>query len=197
MRIPAHLDDKIHGTSWREIFSWDRVYESWGRLYGEDIHESHIDDLHDACAEGAVAVDRITLPAFPDAAIDLKQFSGNTQAHRNLCAIAATWLAALGDEWTSSPKKLQYPGGRSDVAVVDKTMFVECGYTQSKKVMAGLRGGVAVVVVPYPRGSSVQAFVFRLAGEMPPDRYEAEAIKAIHAVKWKPLDLDNPSGRKK
>lgn len=79
----------------------------------------------------------------------LEHFSGRTPGHQKLCAQVAAWLLATGREYSTVNSDLGYPGGISDVASADGTLFAECGYTNVGKILRGLHGGFEMVVASY------------------------------------------------
>lgn len=136
---------------------------------------SRVDSFRDFVAEirgGRVSREDVELPAFDFDAADaettalIRRFSGRSIEHKELCYVAALWLAESGH--TLGP--VGYAGaGRADVASADGSIVVECGYTQADKVAQGLDQGYCVVVVPYVEQTGTGTpcgFVFRKIATM-------------------------------
>lgn len=179
---PKHLEAKVCGISWETLFARSCPY-------GDDVFDSAIDELHRLQEQGIIAISSVNLLPTHDAPIDIKQFSGRSNRHRQLCASSAVWLRSIGKVWTTGSKELRYAGGRADVAASDGTIFVECGYTQSRKIMDGLRQRRTMVVVPYQE--NVTAYVFVPVGKIPKDLKEIDLQKKlIETMKKRHWSLD-------
>lgn len=112
----------------------------------------------------------------------LGHFSGRTPKHQKLCAQVAAWLLSTGREYSVVNKDLGYPGGISDVASADGTLFAECGHTNVGKILRGLHGGFDMMVVSY----SFEPVLFRRVSVMLFETYlkkqEYEAQKAVELL---------------
>jgi integrase len=136
-----------------EVFA----YGAWG---GE---ASSIDlgALQAKLDDGSVTMERITFATrrkYPAAM--LAKMPGSTEDHRVLCAEAADWITSKGWTWRVGAKNTRYAGGVADVADMGGRVFVECGYTQVSKILAGVDAGVGVMVVPYLRTNPTISFLF-------------------------------------
>jgi len=139
---------KTFSTSLAEIFSLNE-------FYGEN-NPKNLADLSDYIGEGLVTIRAVDIP---DVEFDLRhfsQFSGGG-AHQEYCARAAKWLESIGKTW--SARDLDYAGGVADVMATDRGIAVECGYTQSGKVIDALANGMQVLVFPY--ASDGVGFLFK------------------------------------
>lgn len=77
------------------------------------------------------------------------KFEQTSGGHMDLCAQAARWLEARGKEWSGTWRDLGYVGCVADVAAKDRSLFVECGYTQAGKILRALANKLTVLVIPY------------------------------------------------
>lgn len=140
----------------------EELYEifSFGDRYGECWH-LNITWLLAAIRAGMISMERAPLPPGHDRTDEERRrfssrFSGKTDAHRSLCADAASMFDARGIPW--SEHDLVYPGGRADVSAPDRKIAVECGYTQARKALDGCAHGWTVIVIPYGDPSTMYTF---------------------------------------
>lgn len=125
------------------------------------------------CETGTVALGVLRLPS--DCARG--RFQGKA-THQWLCARTATWFSRMGKRWRA---ETWYAGGRADVGAMDGSVFAECGYTRSEKILAGLDAGSQMLVVPY--GNDDEMFMFsRWCGELLYTRHVAKLLAACAAV---------------
>ena len=153
---------------------------AFGYKWGECNPEA-MARLQQALQEGAA---QVTVVALPTCAYDLdlwRQFSASA-GHRELCARAAAWLTAQGHTWTAYRRDLAYCGGCADVATTDQRIMVECGYTQTGKVLCALAQGRMVLVAPegataYLFTPSDQARLQEIA--VVPDKFSAKIASRL------------------
>lgn len=119
---------------------------SFGHEWGE-CNPAALARMQQALAEGAAQVAVVELPAVPYDPELWRRFSASA-GHRELCARAAAWLTAQGHTWCAERGALAYCGGWADVASSDGRIMVECGYTQSTKVLHALIDGRQVLIAP-------------------------------------------------
>lgn len=125
---------------------YSRVF-AYGHPFGEQTF-LHIAMLADDVANGVVGVQTIILPKNHLHKKTLNEFSGRTQAHKLLCGRAATWLLSQGYGWTQL--NTGYGAyGEADLRAKTLPLYVECGYTEARKVLLGLEQRCDVLVCPY------------------------------------------------
>lgn len=116
-----------------------------------------VERLAHALKSEHAAVTRVHMPRahpFPEASL-AALFSGRTDEHRRLCALAATWLASETGGWDPDGR---YPGwqARYDLKATNGSVYVECGDTEADKVLLVLdRSESRVLLVPYCGGGAV------------------------------------------
>jgi len=153
---------------------------SFGYEWGEGNPET-LARMQQALQEGAAQVTVVELPAVAYDSDVWQQFSASG-GHRELCARAAAWLTAPGHAWTAALPALAYCGGYADVATCDGRLMVECGYTQSGKVLLALANGCQVLVAPegataYLFTSSAQTRLQELT--VTPDKHSAQIASRL------------------
>jgi len=158
---------------------------SYGHWFGDNNYLDLL-ELKDAIDQGTITIEEIRLPTkepfddWPSIFRHRKQFSGKDQ-HQELCSYAALWLEAQGVPWSSAPKDLHYPGGIADVIALDGSIAVECGYTQSEKVLNACDKDISVLVVPYQE--EIVGYLFRSVSFKRIDRYEKAKKEAVSVLK--------------
>lgn len=116
----------------------------------------------------------------------LEHFSGLTPGHQKICAQVAAWLLSTGRGYSAANKDLGYPGGISDVASADGTLFAECGYTHVGKILRGLHGDFEMVVASY----SFEPVLFRRVAAMHFETYlKKQEDDARRTVELLPIAL--------
>lgn len=173
-------EDESFGSHWRDV---DRIGK-WLRM-------------------GLVTIERVELPTrgHDDMSDDEARhtehtFSGRTFEHKRLCHQASLWLASGGTPWTARNGELDYEGGRADVAAVDGSIFIECGFTRAPKIEAAMLAGRAVMVVPYLadcHGPVCLGFIFRTTDR---DALVVAYEEETHAAEKMRIALEAHSARK-
>lgn len=172
----AHTGPKEKYTL-REIFHFQ---EGFG-----EFDASALETFAQAIASKHIAVTRVDLPPLAQVRdTELVQFSGRTREHKVLCLEAARYIATRKWTWTVAEPRLKYSGGVADVADLGGRLFIECGYTQTGKVLRGVRGGKEVMVIPYLYTTPTVGFLFAPGAVPfpPPPKKDPFAVSSAQAV---------------
>lgn len=111
--------------------------------------ETALRELAAAIERGEMRVERVDLPATPDPEIAaLPVFSAGPE-HRQLCALAATWLERAGWGWAVGAA-LRYGDRMADVAARNRKLVVECGNSDPMKPLEAKALGLELALLPYP-----------------------------------------------
>ncbi len=96
-------------------------------------------------------VPKSLLTSFDDPKL-LRHMSGGS-SHRSLCAVAASYLTAIGkDVLIRGDSSCSYAGGWADVAAQDGSIYVECGTLNTRKPIDAMLSGETLMVLPYTLG---------------------------------------------
>jgi len=121
----------------------------------------------------------VELPARDYSPTELAAFSGSTEEHKRLCAIAADYSRSRGFMPQSGPNQCRYPrGGVADVAEPGSRLFA-CGCTQSRKVQDALEDGRDVLLVPYLWTEPTLGFLFHDASGRTRAQIRDEALGRV------------------
>jgi len=138
-----------------------------------------VDDLRRLLKSGAAVMSFVE--DLPEVSFyRLLEFSGQSDEHKEICSLAATWIdrvwelrgpskyeawyegycgtavkEKLNKKWVSdeqAPGFCLYPaGGRADLITADEALYVECGFiTTPRKVIDALKSNACIMVIPYP-----------------------------------------------
>lgn len=119
---------------------------AFGCFFGEKEYDNLI-DLNEFIVAGAANVFMVAMPD-QDLQVPEYRFSGQAE-HQSVCGLVASWFDMISVPWSAEPRYVSYCGYRADIAAVDGSLFVECGYTNAGKVLAAIESRVNVMVVPY------------------------------------------------
>lgn len=114
-------------------------------------------------------------------------FSGKTLEHKQLCFYGAVWLRSIGKQFSLN---LHYSGGIADVFSEDRSIAIECGYTQARKALDAVRDDTTLAVIPYTTTDIIFLFspgpnVQQLIDEMSPSFKNNSSIDMFRTLSKK------------
>lgn len=129
-----------------------------------------------------VTCDRIDLTEREYRPEEYLAFSGGEREHKILCVQAADYIRSRGWTPVAGPQEaLRYHGGIADVAERGGRLYVECGYTQVRKILRGLADGKEMLVVPYLGTVPTLGFLFKAvrptAGAVELAKHRADPVR--------------------
>jgi hypothetical protein len=129
-------------------YSLEAIFH-YGEFFG-DPELSSIVELREILETlGWAEMTRVELPPVPRWPPEIMRHFSGGPAHRDLCAQAAVFIEQRGQKWNPYKPDTVYCGGTADVAAIGGNLYVECGYTKSRRVVWALAAGQDVLVVPY------------------------------------------------